>query len=277
MNRLLKIFKQYICCSKVSPIDTNEIIGITYYFKKKVVPFDDKNKINIIISNKKKYVLGIIDPQNDFFPGGSFPIKNANNIINEINILQTLNLPLMFISQDYHPPNHMSFASSQDMYIEPFSSIEFDLKMENGSYRRVKRLLLPDHCIEGTNGALIHSDINIKSEHRIFRKGTMYDVDTLNVFGDKQNYKFEDTGLEEWLKSNKITDIILTGLETDYCIYWTALDAVKKGFTVHLIYKAIIGLDPDTFPTLKEQLIEKGVKFYYSVESFVNYNYNFLF
>ena len=216
----------------------------------------------------KKFILGIIDPQNDFFKDGLLAIENANEIIGPINKLRFNCFDYMetFISQDYHDPLHMSFYTTHNK--EKFSKQLLDLKMEDGSIVQVHQDMWPVHCVKDTMGVNFHKDIITLENDKIFRKGTKVNVESYSAFGDENDGKYENTGLNKWLKSKNITDIILVGLATDFCVYNTSLDAIKYGYQVHLIRSCTRGVKPESTEKALEDLSNKGVEFYDDIDDF---------
>lgn len=225
---------------------------------------------------KTKFVMGIIDPQNDFFRGGALEISNANDIIAPINKLRFILFDYMetFISQDFHPENHVSFASTHN---EPqFSTIQLELTMNNNKVVTVNQTLWPTHCVQGTFGSLFHKDLVILKRDRIFQKGTKVNVESYSAFGDEFANSYENTGLHLWLLHRKITDIVLVGLATDYCIFNTAKDAIRLGYRVHIIMSCIQGVEHNTTTKALSELKSHKVIFYNDVEDFCNTNQNLI-
>jgi nicotinamidase/pyrazinamidase len=220
---------------------------------------------------KKKFVLGIIDIQNDFCTGGSLAVENSNLIIGPINKLRFIcfnNIPT-FISQDFHKFNHMSFAETHNANV--YDKIELNLQMEDGTFQKFNQQLWPVHCVENTYGSDFHQDLIVTETDKIILKGTKKNVESYSAFGDEFNGKYEKTDLEFWLKSNNITDIILTGIATDYCVYYTALDAIRLGFKVHLINSCTRGVSEVTTLKAINDMSLKGVIFYENVDKFYDY------
>ncbi len=230
-----------------------------------------------ILSNRKiapkstsKYILGIIDPQNDFFQSGALEISNSNEIIGPINKLrcELSNIVDTFISLDTHPENHISFASTHKK--ELFSTIKITSVMKNGETVMTTQKLWPAHCIVGTHGNKIHEYIGTKQSDLIIKKGINSDIESYSAFGDEFSNKYENSGLNDKLKNMGITDIILVGLATDYCVYNTALDALQYEYGVHIILSCVRGVAPDTTKDAINDLYSKGVKFYKNVEDFLS-------
>lgn len=219
------------------------------------------------IKDTKKFGLGIIDVQNDFCQGGSLAVKDADHVIAPINKLRFLYCDCVptFISQDYHCATHMSFAKTHNK--QPFAVIDWDVKIQNTHHKK-KQTLWPTHCVAGTNGALLHEDLIVTPMDKFIQKGTQENVESYSAFGDEYGGALERTDLEVWLKRNKITDIILTGIATDYCVLHTALDAVCLGFKVHLILSCTKAVAKETRVEALDAMMNKGVLFYNNVDEF---------
>lgn len=237
-----------------------------------IININPSSQLSTNIISKKKFALGIIDPQNDFFKSGPLAINQAEEILGPINKLRYL-LPnvLTFFSQDFHPPNHMSFASTHG--VEAFSKKQLDLKMENGDVLMITQDMWPAHCVASTSGANFHKDIVILPNDKIFRKGTKTMVESYSAFGDENESTYENTGLDQWLKSNDITDIVLVGVATDYCVYNTALDSLRLGYSTHLILSCTRGVKEDGTQKALQDLQKKNVKFYSEVDDFIKINF----
>lgn len=234
----------------------------------------NNNTIQIVPSasyeSKKRFVLGIIDVQNDFLSGGSLAVSGADEVIAPINKLRFMYFDHMetFISLDYHPANHMSFDVTHGK--EKHKEYSLHLEMEDGSFIDVKQTLWPVHCVENTPGAQLHRDLIATKKDFTVRKGTKKNVESYSAFGDEFRGKYEKTELLSWLQSKKITDIILTGIATDYCVYNTALDARRNNLEVHLILSCTRGVAQDTTAKALKHMAEMGVKFYENVDEFYN-------
>ena len=190
----------------------------------------------------------IIDAQNDFMPGGSLEVKNGDEIVAEINKLQP-EFDLIVATQDWHPVNHKSFASSHEGK-QPNDQI-----MLHG----LQQILWPDHCVQGSEGAKFHADLETKRVEAIFRKGMDPEIDSYSGFYDNGHRK--DTGLSGYLKGREAHELYFCGLAADICVYFSMKDALKEGFKVHLIENATKPLDPVQYEKQKEELRQEGVKF----------------
>ena len=229
-----------------------------------------QNKVTPVSNEKKrKFILGIIDPQNDFFQGGALAVPDSQAIIGPINKLRFFCVDLMdtFVSQDFHPPNHMSFAQTHQT--NPFIKKELEIKLDGINTTHVTQDMWPTHCVQGTPGAQAHKDIIITQPDHIFRKGTNPNIESYSAFGDEFTNKYENTGLDNFLKSKCITDIVLVGLATDFCVYNTALDAIRLGYSVHLIKSCVRAVFPDKVEQLYVQMEAKGICIYQDVEDFL--------
>lgn len=229
------------------------------------------NQINRVIPDNKKFILGIIDVQNDFSEGGPLAVKEFVSVIGPINKLRFTyeNEMETFVSQDYHPKNHMSFGKTHNK--EDYTNVKLKLKMKDTTEVEVEQTMWPVHCVKDTNGSDFHDDIIITKNDIRIKKGTYENVESYSAFGDAFNGIYEDTKLKDLLKSKKITDIVLTGIATDYCVYNTALDAVKYGFEVHLILSCTRGVDAITTKNALDDMKKKGVIIYETVNNFYDY------
>ena len=169
--------------------------------------------------------LIVVDPQVDFCPGGALAVADGDSIMPYINAMMP-SFDKVFITQDWHPKGHSSFASQHDGAM-PYSVIN----MPYGS-----QTLWPDHCIAGSAGADFHPDLNSDYAAAIIRKGMNPMVDSYSAFFE--NDKITTTGLGDLLHAHDVASVTLVGLATDFCVAWSALDAAKLGFDVTLDLKA---------------------------------------
>lgn len=191
--------------------------------------------------------LLIIDVQNDFMPNGSLPVPNGNQIIPVINKIQD-KFDLVVGTQDWHPKDHISFASNHDEK-SVFDEIEIHGQPQ---------ILWPNHCVQGTAGAAFHPNLNTDKFEAIFRKGTDKTIDSYSAFYDNGHLK--STGLAGYLKEKGTTQLFLCGLAADICVYFSARDAVKEGFDCFFIEDASKALDNDVFEKLKKEMIAMGIQ-----------------
>ncbi len=184
------------------------------------------------LRRKTKGILLVIDVQNDFCPGGSLEVKEGDRIVEIVNRIMPCFCKVV-ATQDWHPKEHISFASNHSSK-EPFDSIE--LPGLGG-----RQVLWPDHCVAGTSGADFHPDLDNSGIDLIVRKGRNRNLDSYSVF--YENDRKTSTGLEYYLKGLKFEHLFLTGLATDFCVFYSAMDAVRLGFTVYLVEDAARGID----------------------------------
>ena len=174
--------------------------------------------------------LLVIDVQNCFIPGGSLAVKEGDLIVPLINRIAK-SFSNVVLTQDWHTADHVSFAS-QHSGKKPFETIKLDYGTQ---------VLWPDHCVQGTEGAQIHSGIDIPQAQLVIRKGYHRDVDSYSGFLEAD--RKTETGLAGYLKGRKIKQVFVCGLATDYCVAWSALDARKFGFQASVIEDACRGID----------------------------------
>jgi nicotinamidase/pyrazinamidase len=174
--------------------------------------------------------LLVIDVQNCFIPGGSLAVKGGDEIVPLINQIAKA-FENVVITQDWHTADHVSFASSHPG-TKPFEM----MKLGYGD-----QVLWPDHCVQGTEGAAVHKDLNIPQAQLVIRKGFHKDVDSYSAFLEAD--RKTETGLAGYLKGRGIKRVFLVGLATDYCVAWSALDARRFGFEAAVIEDACRGID----------------------------------
>jgi nicotinamidase/pyrazinamidase len=192
--------------------------------------------------------LIVVDVQNCFLPGGSLAVKDGDQVIPVINRIAK-SFENVVMTQDWHTPHHISFASSHEGK-KPFEVI----KLPYGN-----QVLWPDHCVQGTESAHIAKGIDIPQAVLIIRKGYHNDVDSYSAFleADKETR----TGLAGYLKERKIDTLFVTGLATDFCVAWTAMDARNAGFDVYVVEDACRGIDLNgSIAKAWEDMTKLGVK-----------------
>ncbi|MDR3271906.1 MAG: bifunctional nicotinamidase/pyrazinamidase [Flavobacteriaceae bacterium] len=189
--------------------------------------------------------LIIVDIQNDFLPEGNLPVNEGDTIIPLVNELQK-NYDLVVATQDWHPSNHQSFASQHEGK-KPYDSIEL---------LGLDQTLWTDHCVQGTFGAEFPKELNQNLIETIFRKGTETQIDSYSGFFD--NGKLKSTGLADYLRGKQITEIDVCGLAADFCVYFTAKDAVVQGFKTRILEQATKPIFADNFEKIKEEFVKMG-------------------
>jgi nicotinamidase/pyrazinamidase len=172
----------------------------------------------------------LVDIQNDFLPDGALAVPGGDAIIPIVNRLQPL-FDLVVMTQDNHPANHGSFAPNHPG-LRPYDVVKL-----NG----LDQVLWPVHCVQGSPGAEFSMHLDIRHVDRIFEKGTDPGIDSYSGFFD--NGRRKATGLGDYLQEKGVTEVYVCGLATDYCVKYTALDALSLGFKTFLIEDASRGVD----------------------------------
>lgn len=191
--------------------------------------------------------LVIIDMQNDFIPGGSLAVPEGDQIVVLINKLQE-EFDLVIATQDWHPRDHSSFAANQPGKNE-FEKIEL---------HGLEQVLWPVHCVQNTEGAKFHPDLNTVKIETIFTKGTSKEVDSYSGFYDNAHLK--STGLAGYLKEKGAEELYFCGLAAEYCVHFSVMDALEEGFSAILIEDATRPLDVEDFKQAKENILKAGGK-----------------
>ena len=181
---------------------------------------------------KSNSCLLVIDVQQDFCPGGSLAVPQGDHVVKPINKMIE-SFSNVVLTQDWHPNAHSSFSSSHQG-TQPFSEVEMPYGIQT---------LWPDHCVQNSSGAEFHPELNTASAQTIIRKGFRHEIDSYSAFFENDGETV--TGLEGWLASKQIKDLYLAGLATDYCVAYSALDAVRLGFNAAVILSACRAIDLD--------------------------------
>ncbi len=174
--------------------------------------------------------LLVIDVQNDFCPGGALAVPDGGAIIPLINRLAA-KFATVVLTQDWHPPAHISFAASHPGK-QPFQTIALPYG---------EQVLWPTHCVQTTPGAALHPDLAIPHAGLILRKGLHPNIDSYSAFLEAD--RTTKTGLDGYFSSRGITELYLCGLATDYCVAWSAEDARRFGFKTTVIEDACRAID----------------------------------
>lgn len=180
-----------------------------------------KKKSNSSENTVKSLIL--IDVQNDFLPGGALEVPQGDLIIPIINQIMP-HFGHVFATQDWHPKNHISFASTHHKKVGEIIRID-----------GMEQYLWPDHCVQNTKGAEISKKVHLEQIEKIFQKGSDLKIDSYSAFFDA---KKRPTGFGDYLKSQKLQNLYFAGLATDYCILYSVLDALELGFKVFVIRDA---------------------------------------
>jgi len=207
-------------------------------------------------------MLGIVDAQPTFMPGGELPVPEGDAILPVLVRLLEESFVHAFATQDWHPADHLSFAS-QHPGRAPFDSVVMSYGPQT---------LWPDHAVQGSANAGIHPAVPQARIEMILRKGFRREVDSYSAFFE--NDHATGTGLEGWLRARGVRRLFLAGLATDFCVAWSAEDAVRLGFTMVVIEDACRGIAlplPEggtTMDAARRRLSEMGVIFASSSDLF---------
>jgi nicotinamidase/pyrazinamidase len=174
--------------------------------------------------------LIVVDVQNCFTPGGSLAVNRGDEVIPLINRVAKA-FQNVVLTQDWHTPGHVSFASAHPGK-QPFDAVQLSYGTQ---------ILWPDHCVQGTEGAAIHKDIDIPHAQLIIRKGFNRNIDSYSAFIEADGRS--KTGLDGYFNERNIKSVYVVGLATDFCVAWTALDARKLGFNAAVIEDACRGIN----------------------------------
>ena len=176
--------------------------------------------------------LVVVDVQNDFIPGGALAVPRGDEVVPLVNRLAA-RFDNVVLTQDWHPSGHVSFASSHPGK-KPFETIQLAYGAQ---------VLWPDHCVQGTPGAVFHPDLNMTKAQLVIRKGHHADIDSYSAFLEAD--RRTATGLAGYLRERKLEKLYVCGLATDFCVAWTALDARAAGFDTTVIEDACRAIDLD--------------------------------
>jgi len=224
-----------------------------------------------------KMALLAIDVQNDFCKGGSLAVSDADDVVPEINkLIAEFNRPKcgsIFFSQDWHPDDHMSFASTWGK--ELFSLQNLTVPLEEGKIYKgkteyeVTQMMWPNHCVQGDDGAKFHKDLKLPEDAIIIQKGTLSSVESYSAFGDEKNGKLERTRLHKLLKEKEIKTVVVVGIATDYCVLYTIRDARKKGYNVHFIKSASKGVTEKSTTDAIKEMEDLQVSIFENVDQYI--------
>jgi nicotinamidase/pyrazinamidase len=209
----------------------------------------------------QKRALLIIDVQSDFLPGGSLAVPDGQEIIPVINFIQAnATFDVTVFTQDWHPPSHVSFASSHPP-LSPFSLLELDYTSKgelcSGAHispnysvpcrasdiaTRLNQTLWPDHCLQNSSGAEISANVTRSSKNPVVQKGYHIQIDSYSAFWD--NGHVSTTSLQQLLISLEITQIFVVGLALDFCVFYTAMDGHAAGYETFVVQDASRGITP---------------------------------
>jgi nicotinamidase/pyrazinamidase len=193
-------------------------------------------------------VLVVVDVQNCFVTGGTLPVPEGEAVVPVINRLAA-GFRNVVVTQDWHTPGHASFASAHGGR-KPFTTV----RMPYGD-----QVLWPDHCVQGTDDAALHKDLQLPHAQLVLRKGYHAGVDSYSAFMEAD--RKTATGLAAYLKERGIRQVFVTGLATDFCVAWTAMDARKAGFETYVIEDATRAIDLNgSLAAAWKQMAARGVR-----------------
>lgn len=193
-------------------------------------------------------LLLVIDVQNDFLPGGALAVPRGDDVIPIVNALAR-KFDNVILTQDWHTPGHVSFASSHAGKA-PFETID----LAYGS-----QVLWPDHCVQGTRGAAFADALDVVKAQAVIRKGFHPHTDSYSAFLEAD--RNTPTGLTGLLRERDIRSVYCCGLATDFCVAWSALDAKAAGFDTYVIEDACRAIDTaGSLARARQQLADAGVK-----------------
>lgn len=173
--------------------------------------------------------LIVVDLQNDFMPGGALAVPRGDEVVSLANELLPL-FPLVLATQDWHPPDHGSFAANHPGK-RPGDRILLD---------GIEQILWPVHCVQNTPGAAFFPALDRSRIAQVFQKGIDPRIDSYSTFFD--NARRRATGLADYLRARSVTTVYLLGLALDYCVKFSALDARQLGFSTCVIVDACRGI-----------------------------------
>ncbi|OOG68194.1 hypothetical protein BLJAPNOD_00037 [Ensifer sp. M14] len=192
--------------------------------------------------------LIVVDVQNDFCPGGALAVSGGGEIVPVVNDL-IRKFEHVVLTQDWHPDGHSSFAS-----VHPGKAPFETVTMPYG-----EQTLWPDHCVQGSAGADFHPALEWTRAELVIRKGFRTGIDSYSAFFE--NDRLTPTGLTGYLRDRGIDSVTLCGLATDFCVAFSALDAVAKGFSTSVVLDASRGIDLNgSLSTMITRMRQAGVR-----------------
>ena len=191
--------------------------------------------------------LIVVDVQNDFCPGGALAVDGGDEIVPLVNALIG-GFDHVVLTQDWHPADHSSFASAHPGR-RPFDTLDMPYGPQT---------LWPDHCVQGTKGADFHPGLDRTKAQMIIRKGFRPAIDSYSAFFE--NDRATPTGLAGYLRERGLSDLTFVGLATDYCVAYSALDAVRQGFAATVRLDACRAIDlGGSLDAMKREMAAAGV------------------
>lgn len=210
-----------------------------------------------------KPALVVVDLQEDFCPpNGSLAVQGGREIVSTVNKLLSFPFALKIATKDFHPQDHISFASNHpppnNKPFETMITINNPLNSEETETTR----LWPDHCVQGTPGAELIPELDIEKVQHTVEKGQNKRVEMYSAFADPfTKPTISRSKLADILHDAGISDVYIAGLAMDYCVKYTALDSVKEGFNTLVVGEATKAVDPTAVDDVYRELEKAGVKF----------------
>ena len=205
-----------------------------------------------------RHCLLNIDLQVDFI-SGSLAVPNARSIIPTINFLSRGDFDLIVYSSDMHPPDHVSFVDTAQLYHGEEKQVGDILTYKSSRYGVIRQRLWPRHCVRGTRGASLWPGLDLPLSALYVQKGTESEIESYSVFGNEaMGY---DTGLHRLLQGFGITHIYFTGLAEDVCVGQSALDALELGYDVTVISNAVLGVDKEACSVMQRLITNRGGRY----------------
>jgi nicotinamidase/pyrazinamidase len=174
--------------------------------------------------------LILVDIQNDFVPGGALAVRGGDRVAPVANEWMR-QFELVVATQDWHPPEHKSFAANH-----PGKDVGEVIELAG-----LPQVLWPVHCVQETRGAEFYPGLDVSRVTEVFRKGTDPGIDSYSGFYDNGHRRA--TGMGDWLKERDVRELFVMGLATDYCVKFTALDGRRLGFEVSLVEEGCRGVE----------------------------------
>jgi nicotinamidase/pyrazinamidase len=202
---------------------------------------------------RSKAALLVVDLQPDFMPNGKLPVPGGDEIVEPIGrLMQSGAFDLIIATQDWHPPHHISFASNHPGK-QPMDRIQL--------YGH-EQVLWPDHCVQGTPGAALDPRINWNHISAIIRKATDPATDSYSALRNNWNPEGRrpPTGLSGYLKNRGVDSLFICGLARDYCVKWSAEDALDEGFRVWMVWDLCRAIDQASDEPTRTDLTERGAQ-----------------
>ena len=189
--------------------------------------------------------LIVTDIQVDFLPGGALPVPHGDEVVPVANRLMK-RMPLVVATQDWHPREHLSFASNHPDH-KPYDRIQLAGQVQ---------VLWPDHCVQGMRGAEFAPGLEQGPIEAIFRKGMDPEIDSYSAFFDNAHRKA--TGLADYLRGRGVRRLFIAGLAGEYCVFFSLLDALDLGFEATVVRDGTRALNDTDFAAARLKILERG-------------------